>query len=124
MTKRLAAFMLVFVASVLVAPFALAQVVTATPVPTGPPAPVIDWLTSGIGVLVALIVPVLTAVVKSVLTKLPSWASPVIVFGLATAATTLAGVVVPAGKFSWAMTLGVSFLAILVRELKLAVVGK
>ena len=125
MTKRFATFMLVFVVSVLLVPFALAQVAVATPaVPAGPPAPVIDWLTSGIGVLVAVIVPALTAVVKSVMVKLPSWASPVIVFALATATTTIAGIVVPAGKFSWAMTLGVSFLAILVREVKLAAFGK
>jgi hypothetical protein len=116
--KFLARAFLVFVLCVVFAPMALAQV------PAGPPPEVINWLTAGIGVLVAAVVPVLTAVVKTYLAKLPSWASPVIVFLMTTAATTIAGIAVPAGKFSWAAVLGLSFLSIVIRELKIALFGK
>jgi hypothetical protein len=121
MLTRLGRLMLLlFVSLVVFSPFVLAQVATPTPVSGGPPAEVINWLTSGIVVMVAALAPALTAFVKSVLTKLPSWASPVVNFLVVTLLTTLSGIIVPAGKFSWAATLGLAFVSSLVREVKIA----
>jgi hypothetical protein len=115
--------MFLFALFVLVMPLAvLAQVTSPTPVvPSGPPAEVITWLGGGVLLLAAFVTPVLTAFTKSVFSKLPSWASPVIVFLWATAETTLAQVTFPVGKYTWAMVLGLSFVSVVVRQVKIAI---
>jgi hypothetical protein len=114
---------LLFALFVLAVPLAvLAQVTSPTPVvASGPPAEVITWLGGGILLLAAFITPALTAFTKTVFSKLPSWASPVIVFLWATAETSLAQVVLPVGKYTWAMTLGLSFVSVVIRQVKIAI---
>jgi hypothetical protein len=100
----------------------LAQVTSPTPVvASGPPAEILTWLSAGVLVLVSVVSPILTAFTKSVFAKLPSWMSPVIVLVWSTVQTTVASVVLPVGKYTWAMALGVSFVSILLREMKVAI---